>query len=54
MLIKDECIKMLQQWSADILEIWTEVYTLTLSALTKLKRRSDNLKDLEPIYLECK
>ena len=33
--VKAEAIHMLQQWSADILEIWTEVYTLALAALTK-------------------
>ena len=54
MQVKAESINMLQQWSADILEIWTEVYTLTLAALTKLKRRSGDTKDLESTYLECK
>ena len=54
MQVKAESINMLQQWSADILEIWTEVYTLTLAALTKLEKRSGDTKDLESTYLECK
>ena len=47
---------MLSQWSADILEIWTEVYTLSLSALTKQRKKNSggDPKDLEAIYLECK
>ena len=31
--IKSESLKMLQQWSADILEVWTEVYALVLAKL---------------------
>lgn len=56
MQIKEQAIAMLQQWSADILEIWAEVYSLTLAGLTKLKRKQTggDLKELEPAYLECK
>jgi len=51
--IKIEAIRMLQQWSADILEIWTEVYTMALSEIVKLNRKQP-VAELESLFLECK
>ena len=34
-MLKDQSLQMLQQWSPDILEIWTEVYALVVSKLVK-------------------
>ena len=33
--MKDLSLWMLQQWSADILEVWTEVYAMALAQITK-------------------
>ena len=51
--IKIEAIRMLQQWSADILEIWTEVYTMAFSEIVKLNRKQP-VAELESLFLECK
>ena len=34
-LLKDKASEMLNQWSSDILEVWTEVFALTLAKLVK-------------------
>jgi hypothetical protein len=36
-LLKNEAIQMLSQWSADILEIWTEVYAYTVASIGQSK-----------------
>lgn len=47
--IKNESLKMLSCWSADILEIWTEVYAMVLSQI--VTRNLDSNKD---DIFECK
>ena len=56
--IKDQSLVMLQQWSADILEIWAEVYSLSLARITQLEKQNQKLQgdlsDLDPLFQECK
>ena len=48
--LKKEAIVMLGQWSADILEIWTEVYALTLA---KIVEKVGNCSEADGHIDEC-
>ena len=50
--LNQEAKNMLSVWSADILEIWTEVYSLSLAQLVALS--SNDADELLRLRTDCK